>query len=311
MAQVRGANIEALREINKIKLYRYDNATPASTREIYDKGKKNLLFSAYSKEALGTFTADCQTMSLTDEWIGNILKGSGEGGFMHLITNSIVARVAQQAFGVSTSALQYDYNYMFKGTSTFSKSFNCYLQTVNDVYEDVINPLYKLIKFVLPDETKELSQTAFVQAADKEMSDFTKHGESEGVIDSIVNVGKDIAGWLWNQGKFYFGGVSALLAPPQLDQKCALKLVVGDYIVLDNIIIEKVDFKLPFLTYEGGLFDHVDITFSIKGTRNMTIKTYKWLKDMTTSLEFSEKIDILETMNERYAPNYDLIRPKN
>lgn len=318
MAQERGTNIEALREINKIKFYRYDTQHPASTKEKLNEGKSTLLFDAYSKEPVGTFEANCETTSLTENWINGFLQGSGEGGLMHILTNSVVSKISQQAFGVSTSALQYDYNYMFKGTTSFSKNFNCYLHVVDDVYEDVVLKLYNLIKFVLPDELNELSSTSFIKLVDNEINKFAEHGDSNNPIQTIVNVGKDIAGSLWSHAKFYFGGATVMLAPPQLDPRTALKVCIGDYIVIENVIIDKVTFTLPFLTYEGGLFDHVDLSISLKGTRNMTIRTYDWLKKMLLTLNGidSSRADAMMetrdwnrlTLNERFSFNRNIIK---
>ena len=275
--QTKGVNIEALREINKVKFYRYDVESTASTREIYDKGSQSLLFEAYSDKPVGTFSAKCETMSLTDSWVKKLFDNT-DGTLTHIIMDSVVSNIAQSAFGFSTKALQYDYNYMFKGTTSFSHKFTCYLQVVDDFQKDVARPLYNLIRFVLPRETKEISEVEFFKIADEKVTEFVNDKtDGNGAMGAVVNVAKDVAGWLWAQGKHYFGGVSGLKPPPQLDQKTALKVVIGDYIVLENVIIDSVDFTLPFLTYEGGLFDRVGLDITIKGTRNMSIKTYDWL----------------------------------
>lgn len=300
MIQDRGANIESLREINKIKFYRYDTETTASTREIYEKVESSLLLSAYSDKPLKSFNVSCETMSLTDSWIKSLF-GSEAGTFTKIITDSVLSNISQAAFGYSTKALQYDYNYMFKGTNTFSQSFDCYLQVTDDFWKDVARPLYRLVRFILPQETKELSETKFIKIVDKEVNKFVNDkANGNGAVDTVVNVAKDVAGWLWAQGKHYFGGVAGLKPPPQLNQETALKIVIGDFIVIDNVIIDSVDFTLPFLTYEGGLFDRVGLTIKVKGTRNMTIKTYDWLYQISRAKSTSSGSVKKRTLNEQF-----------
>ena len=290
-----GINIESIRELNKLRIYAYNVSTPANGGSLSEvPGSTTDVFSAYLTQPIGDFTAGVQVGSLMEEF-AKFINGSAVVG---KLIGGAVSRVIQQQTN-SSLAFNYDYNYQFMGTPQFSKTFKCELVTKDDFYEDVAKPLWRLLEWLVPDETMKLADTANM----KEMGAM--------IVNNVDrNGGKlferewvaDIAKFLWETGNEYFGGMTFYQIPKQFNKDARLRICIGKWIVIENIILESVTFDLPYLMYEGGLFDRVGLTLNVKGTRNTSIKTYSWIKDIAFQTPNVASATFGSSLNSQFKP---------
>lgn len=269
-----GINIDSIRELNKVILRGYRVFRPKTGGDKVDADKGTEIFSAYLTQPVGNFSAGLQMNSLMNEFV-KALSSSFIGG----LVNSKFAKIITRSQDASL-AFNYDYNYQFTGTTEFSKSIKCELVTKNDFYEDVAQPLWSLLEWLIPNETKKLSETTSMKEMNTRImtntaSDGSKLFEQQWLAD--------VAQFLWTTANEYIGGATMFEIPNQFKLDTKLRLHIGKYITLENIIIEKVDFDIPYLMYGDGLFDKVDVTLTVKGTRNTSIKTYDWLREIAYS----------------------------
>lgn len=288
-----GANIESIRELNKIRIYAYNVGTPASGGAVSEiKGTSTEIFSAYLTQSIGSFTAGVQVSSLMEQFA----KWVNGAPFIGKALGGVVSKVVQQQTN-SSLAFNYDYNYQFTGTPQFTKTFACELVTKNDFYDDVAQPLWNLLQWLVPDEGAKLADTA----------DLVKLGQ---MIETNTDLeGKklferewiaDIAQFLWETANEYFGGITFYQIPKQFNHDARLRVCIGNWIVIENIILDSVTFDIPYLMYEDGLFDRVGLTLSLKGTRNTSIRTYDWVKDIANRTHSNPNIPV-GTLNSQFT----------
>ena len=301
---IKGLNIDAIRELNKIKVYSVKNKT------VKDKNGKEqsnlfekLIFSAYLTSPTGAFNSQLQMDSLTqsvgnfikqsklvstlsETAIGGIIKGFEQGGKYNALGNFI---------GTSTelaNQLNYNFNYRFTGINEFTHSFQCELVMKDDLFEDVINPLWSLLEYTLPNETSQLHETdVYGKGKDwvQEIYNDAKTYVNDKTSDFIES---DTLNWFWNKiealggtADNMLGGLSFMKKPKQLQAgNLFSRITIGKYIVIDNVVIDSVGFNIPYLFYEGGLFDKVSVTLNVKGNRKMSLKTYDWLRQLSTDI---------------------------
>ncbi len=284
-----GVNIEAIRELNKLRVYAITNN--GDTDPNY--GKNGEVFSAYMTQSLGQLGGSVEASSLTED-VGNAIKSLG---FVGKIVDTVVdTRLGEfiknhptltNVIGQSSNLankINYNYNYRFSNVSKFSTSFNCELVVKDDVYEDVFFPLWRILKYVLPDETEQLRDTELFGKGKEKVS---KVGGM--VKDALGNVLEPNAlDWLWDkvstvvgEGEDMLGGLSIYEKPEQLSDNIShSRILIGNRISIDNVIITGVTFKVPYLYYEDGLFDKVDVTLTVEGNRQQSVKTYDWVRTL-------------------------------
>lgn len=307
---IKGLNLDAIRELNKIKVYAVKNVThevnlDPYTKESFTETESKPLFTAYLTSPLGAFNSQINTDSLTQS-MGEFIKQSklvslaGEtmiGGIIQNLTNEKGKYAAIGNFlGTGTelsSVLNYNFNYRFTGTNEFTHSFQCELVVKDDFFEDVINPLWDLLSYVLPDETSRLEESDVYNAAKAWVQD--KYSDTKNYLNDKTSnfIEPDALNWIWEKIETYggtadnmLGGITIMTKPKQLQaDNLFTRIVIGNYIVIDNVIIDNVSFNLPYLFYEGGLFDKVTITLNVKGNRKMSLKTYDWLRQLKESRE--------------------------
>ena len=144
----------------------------------------------------------------------------------------------------------------------------------------------------MPDETPPLSEVKVVQKAEAKVSegykiikDTVKTATGNILEQDTVQKLWDLIEGMGQEVKDMYGGLSVITKPPQLSvynnrHVSHTRLLVGNYVQLDNVIITGVDFDIPYLFYEDGLFDKVGVSISVAGNRKMTIKTHKWVNDI-------------------------------
>lgn len=308
-----GLNIESIRNLNKINVYAVKN-------KIYDTNGKvkeqpsSRIFSAYLTEPLGHFDGGAEVSSITQQ-IGETLKGLGivkeiagsaVGKFLSNVGSKSYGNLLGTGFDWSNAAgINYNFNYRFTGnTSTFSHVFNCELVVKDDFIDDVIYPLWNILSYVMPDESQELENTTqyemfagiateyFGKAKDKVNSvnaenPFIDQDWLEKAWEYIKTLGGEIGDMA--------GGCSIIMKPKQLQGGMShTRITIGDFIEIDDVIIESVGFDIPYLLYDGGLFDKVKVSLKVTGNRKMTLKTYDWIKQLVMSTFSYERLEPIQ-----------------
>lgn len=318
---IKGLNIDAIRELNKIKVYAVKNKIVKDEKGNVKPEKP--LFTAYLTSPLGTFNSQLQTSSLTqsvgdfikqsklvstlgETAIGGIIKGFEQGGKYNALGNFL---------GTSTelaNQLNYNFSYRFTGINEFTHSFQCELVMKDDLLDDVINPLWSLLEYTLPDETSQLHESdVYGRGKDyvREIYNDAKNYVNDKTSSFIES---DTLNWFWDKiealggtADNMLGGLSFMKKPKQLQAgNLFTRITIGNYIVIDNVIIDSVGFNIPYLYYEGGLFDKVAVTLNVKGNRKMSLKTYDWVRSLSSSpSSFGEKLEKpKQTLNASYLP---------
>lgn len=311
--QINGLNINKIRDINKVRIM-------LGGREF---------FSAYSSQPVGSFQTTIQTSSVTQQ-IGKLITdhlplAKGAWKLIQKDWAQTALGVAGNQSGYAGSAgLNYDAMYAFTGTNYFQKQLQCYLQVENDFYDDVAKPLYKLLSFCLPSETN----AALSGVIDK----TNQHLKNDGFFEEDASTIKNFLAWTWETIKDYGDSITLFKTPLQFahsghykmqvigengnieeidvfpdNGKTLFSIMIGKYIKISNVIINSVSFDIPnLLTYEDGLFDRVNITLSLLGTRSMSIQTFDWVRQLSSvkQLDLIEQPDVNEkseaTLNKAY-----------
>ena len=304
---IKGLNIDAIRELNKIYVYSVKRTTHDIKTNDYDVVTRNednmeKVFTAYLTSPLGSFNSQLQTDSLTqsigdfikqskivstlgETAIGGIIKGFEQGGKYNALGNFL---------GTSTelaNQLNYNFNYRFTGINDFTHSFQCELVVKDDFFDDVLNPLWSLLEYVLPDETSQLNESdVYTKGKSWAQEIYT---DAKGYVNEKASsfIESDTLNWFWDKiealggtADNMMGGLSFMKKPKQLQAgNLFTRIVIGNYIVIDNVMIDSVGFNIPYLFYEGGLFDKVAITLNVKGNRKMSLKTYDWIRTLKES----------------------------
>lgn len=285
-----GLNIEAIRELNKLRVIAVTNYGEVDSA---DYGVDGVVFSAYMKNSLSGLGAGVKAGSLTEnvgkvikslDFVGDIVdvaKSTSIGKFIkdHEVLSNVIGQSTDYA-----NKINYNYNYRFKDVDKFSTTFNCELVVKDDFFDDVLLPLWSILHYVLPDETRQFNETELWGSAEEKVEKFG------GIVhDAFSNVmEQDALDWLWgkittvvSEGADMLGGLSIYKKPPQLSDNIShTRILIGDRIVIDNVIITNVKFDLPYLYYEDGVFDKVDVTLTVEGNRQQSLKTYDWIKDL-------------------------------
>lgn len=290
-----GLNINKIRDINKIRIM-------LGGREF---------FSAYSSQPVGNFQTTINTSSVTQQ-VGNLLtnhlplvRGAWKAIQNEWVQTLGLGVAANQNGFAGNAGLNYDAMYAFTGTNFFSKQIQCYLQVKNDFYEDVAQPLYKLLCFCLPSETGE--------AFSKVMDNIDNRMQEGGFYAEDASTIKNFLAWTWETIKDYGDSITLFKTPLQFahsghykttvigedgnpevidifpdNGKTLFSIMIGKYIKISNVIINSISFDIPnLLTYEDGLFDRVNITLSLLGTRSMSIKTFDWVRELSATQQFN------------------------
>ena len=331
--EMAGLNVESVRNQNKIKVYAVKNVE-------YDKTTKkrnqpsSLVFSAYLTEPLGMFDAKVTQSSITEQ-LGKTLMGLGivgevMGSRVGKFAASLMSgerlglgQLAGTGFDMSnlSSSVNYNFNWRFTGINEFSHQFKCMLVVKDDFITDVIEPLWSIIEYVLPDETRPLGDTTLYQLLGGAINTgynkgkdwvnkknvenpFIEPDQLEKVWKYIETIGGEVDDMA--------GSVTILKKPKQLQGGMShTRITVGDYIEIDDVIIESVNFSVPFLFYEGGLFDNVGVTLTVKGNRKMTLKTYDWIKQLART-EGNLPLEPVQPksipLNDQFAPQLKDVR---
>ena len=309
-----GLNIESVRNQNTITIYSVKNG-----------GEQSRVFSAYLTSPLGRFDAGVSDYGSLTQQLGKTLKGLGIVGD---VINSRVGQFAKsfmsggrlgvgQLLGTGVeyaNAINYNMNYRFTGTSEFSHGFECELVVKDDFIDDVIVPLWNIISYVLPDESEPLKDTNLykiisggINSAGGWVKDKVNGVNAENpfiqqdALDTFWKYISTVGGEVGDMA----GSVTVLKKPLQLQGGMShSRITIGDYIEIDDVIVESVGFSLPYLLYEGGLFDNVKVSIKVKGNRKMTLKTYDWIKQLVR-LEGDfpmESIPPHISLNEQFSP---------
>lgn len=286
---VNGLNINKIRDINKIRIM-------LGGREF---------FSAYSSSPVGSFQTTINTSSVTQQ-VGKLL--TDHLPLLKGAWKAIQSDWAQTALGVAgnqsgyagSAGLNYDAMYAFTGTNYFQKQIQCYLQVENDFYDDVAKPLYKLLSFCLPSETKSALSDVFANTNERLKND--------GFYAEDASAIKNFLAWTWETIKDYGDSITLFKTPLQFahsghykmkimnddgtfeeidvfpdNGKTLFSIMIGNHIKISNVIINSISFDIPnLLTYEDGLFDRVNISLSLLGTRSMSIQTFDWVRALTS-----------------------------
>lgn len=311
---IEGLKLDAIRELNKIRIF------------AVKKDKTENVMDAYLTSPLGSFSNKVTASSLTQEvgeflgqsklasWIGKsvvggVIKNFGQG-------KSTIGNILGTGLELSNE-INYNYNYRFTGTDVFQKTFTCELVMKDDWYEDVINPLWKLLDYVLPKESSQLHETNSYQVTKESakelgnkiktgVNNFVKDIFEQDTLDAFWKYMGDLGGTVDNM----LGGLSFFKKPKQLQaDNLKTRIQVGNYIVIDDVIIDSIGFDIPYLYYENGLFDKVSISLSVIGNRKMSLNTYDWIRGLTTmkhgdlvSENFGEKKEPPQTLNAEFVP---------
>ena len=329
-----GINIDEIRNLNKLKVYSVKNG-----------GESTPIFEAYMVSPIGTLKASINKPTSFSKQLSEMAENIPlVGGLMKSKIASAVAGIGQQAFGnwsnvlgqgfEAANELNWNFNYKYAGaTNEFSHTFKCELITKEDVFLDVLFPLWRLLRYVLPDEGDRLDQTELWKAAgetaDRAKKEFMKAADTylsssnNSFTDALkaINNFLDENGWKEKATKYFkailgeitdsLGSISQIQKPEQLQGGMShTRLQIGDYITIDNVIITDVSFDVPYLYFENGLFDRVTVNISVSGNRKLTLKQYDWLKDIVVrrergySLSESEKLSPKKasTLNNTFNP---------
>lgn len=295
--QINGLNINKIRDINKVR--------------IMLGGQE--FFSAYSSQPVGSFQTTIQTSSVTQQ-IGKLLtdhlplvKGAWKAIQSDWAQTLGLGVVANQNGYAGNAGLNYDAMYAFTGTNYFQKQLQCYLQVENDFYEDVAQPLYKLLSFCLPSETQ-----AALGGKNGVIDKTNQHLKDDGFFEEDASTIKNFLAWTWETIKDYGDSITLFKTPLQFahsghykitviedgkpkvidifpdNGKTLFSIMIGKYIKISNVIINSISFDIPnLLTYEDGLFDRVNITLSLLGTRSMSIQTFDWVRELSATQQFN------------------------
>lgn len=287
-----GLNIDEIRNLNKLIVYSVKNG-----------GESTPIFEAYMKNAIGTLNASVKDpSSFSDQLahmasnipiIGGILRSKVAGAVAGVAADfGNLGGLAGQGFEAANE-INWNFNYKFNGTEKFSHTFTCELVTKDDYLEDVIKPLWNLLKYVLPSESGRLGETQLWEAGSESAKRFVQLLEGaarksfgEANVNNILEneyvqkIGKyfkTIASEIGDSAST----ISQINKPEQLRGGMShTRLRIGDYIIIDDVIITKVDFDIPFLYYEGGLFDNVTVKIDVKGNRKLTLDHYDWIRHL-------------------------------
>ena len=295
MAMETGINTNMFRELNKIYIYSNEkDKTNSNNEKEVPLGTERCIFSGYLTQSIGEFTTQINSSSLNDSVYEVFNKVKPIGAIMKAV-NSNVGKLIQNTAGVTT-ALNYDKLYQFTGTSTFAKELKCVLVTKDDFFEDVINPLWSLLEFIVPDEGKRFSETQAFQEMQKDINEGVVKNEDW----SFVN---DILKFAWDAAKNMLGDPCVFINPLQFHPDANIRIRLGNYITIENVIIDKISFTIPQLMYEDGLFDKVDVSLSIKGKRNISLKTFDWVKQIKeTQVKFNSlSNNQILTLNDQFT----------
>lgn len=323
-----GLNIEGIRNLNKINIYAVKNKNYDTNGEVKNQPSSHI-FSAYLTSALGKFGADIGVGSITQE-IGEALKGLGfVGDIMNsAIGKEIIGNVKNNyrhllgtGFDASNAiGINYNFNHYFKSVSDFKHTFSCELVVKDDFIEDVIQPLWNLLSYVLPDESDPLDGTSAFQMIAGGVKEYYNKAKDKVNGKNVENPFIDQE-WLdkaWQHIETLGGeigdmaGVCSIIYKPKQLQggESHSRITIGDYIEIDNVIINSVNFSIPYLLYEGGLFDNVKVDIGVIGNRKMTLKTYDWIKRLNMSSFTEGGFTSLETpqpktisLNQQFNPN--------
>jgi hypothetical protein len=146
----------------------------------------------------------------------------------------------------------------------------------------------------------------------KGVKDFTNDFIDQDILDKFWNYVEGLGG----EADDMLGGLSFMKKPKQLQSgNLFTRILIGNYIVIDNVIIEGIGFDIPYLFYEGGLFDKVTVTLSVKGNRKMSLKNYDWLRQLSYASEggyyaTSKKKYNKDTLNALFEGDYKRNPPR-
>ena len=283
-----GINTNMLRELNKI--YIYSNEENSVTKKPIP-GTERLIFQGYLTQPIGDFTTELTKSSLNDTIFSKFQEMKG----LKFLMNSGVSKLIQNT-GNITTAFNYDKLYEFCGTSAFSKEIKCVLVMQDDFFDDVINPLWNLLKFVIPTEGTSLETTKAFQEISADIDKGLIQNENWNFINDIIK-------FAWSAATNMLGNVAVFVKPMQFYSDANIRIRLGNYITIENVIIDKLTFNIPNLMYEDGLFDKVDVSFSVSGKRNISLKTFDWVNRIRNKQAlFSDNTNILEgkTLNDYF-----------
>ena len=311
-----GVNIEQIRNLNKIRVYGVFPRNP----ETHEEGGTKRIFEAYMTSPIGQLKAGADVNSLTQQ-IGNFFKGlgfvgdiakSGLGTFLTDQKNAGLLNTIGTATDLANE-LNYPFHYRYNGTSVFTTTLQCELVVKDDFIDDVVKPLWRLIRYVMPSETQTTGSTSIYKDAEDKVkgfydfiknsiSDFEKKYINSDLLQKIGRAVDEGIGRVGDTANDILSDISVMKKPPQLTDYSHTRILIGNYIVIDDVIISDVNFNIPYLLYEGGLFDKVTVTLTLKGTRKMSIKTYDWLKELMWNYENGYRINPVteRTLNSQY-----------
>lgn len=299
-----GLNIDSVRNLNKINIYAVKNKNYDTSGKVKKttKNASSHIFSAYLTKPLGRFDANTQVGSITDE-IRKAISGLGiVGDIASSKIGSAILSAAKSNYGhllgtgfnwSNAAGINYNLNHYFKGTVDFSHQFDCELVIKDDFISDIIIPLWNLLSYVLPDESEPLEKTSVFQLITGGMVKYYNDAKNSINAKNVENpfIEQDWLDKAWTYietlgGEIgdMAGGCTIIMKPKQLQGGMShTRITIGDYIEIDDVIIESVNFELPYLLYEGGLFDKVNVGIKVKGNRKLTLKTYDWIRRLVMS----------------------------
>lgn len=309
--EVTGLNIKNIRNLNKIRIYATKNITkekPSATEksnangsssttstpvkeddEIIQKGVFS--FSAYTTQPVGSFQTQINTSSVPKS-VAKFLSGSFVGG---LLNNSLATALSQSGGtgGYSTS-MNYPYKYSFSGTNTFQKTIQCFLQVENDFYDDIVKPLWKLLNFLLPKESNSVGEKLNIRTVNANRNKKQEESARKSTGAQFLEAGFDLADKAWDVFVQYADDeknpITFFTIPEQLDLDTNITVYIGNHIKIKNVIISSITLDIPnVLTYEDGLFDRVNITLQLTGTRDMSLDSYSWINELKYSNEYDRR----------------------
>lgn len=280
MAVETGINPKVIRNLNTVRVLDVCTSTKETdpndpNRRVRTESVKEI-FSGYLLSPVGSFEAEVKTRSL-NEGMFNALEKVAQSGFagkgLFAAASRLAAAGMQEVSYNLESSLQngilYDRQFTLLGTNSFSKQFNCMLVTENDFFEDVVDPLYNLLKYAIPSKGEHIKRDQFVEIMDKAIleAEFGKDWQwAKDLLIKTWETAQDFVGDAWTYKK------SDMLMP---DHQTNLK--IGNYITISDVLINKITFDIPELLYEGGLFDHVKVNFTVTGKRNVSLNTFDWI----------------------------------
>lgn len=254
-------SLKAYKQINKLMIIgKVPNVDPY--KELYQGlgiklGSTEIIFSAYTNQG---FVVKASTV--TKETDHNMDTGS---------ISSVLSLAT--AFANKVPALDYPKRFLYSGTEAMKWSIDCYLP-INDIpstdadaqaiLDQNINwPIARLFGLFLPSQ----SPTSVSGDIIDTISSWTSGWFGEALTD------------LAQSGEDYIGKVYTLNVPfpysareKALDKNLVFKL---GGMRIEEITVLGAEVRIPALTYENGLPDHVDITISFSTLRPLTTETFK------------------------------------